>query len=151
MTTATGHSGTVHFDGQLVTIAREGRLAKLAMGSGDKRIPLRSISAVQLKPAGALTNGFIAFTISGGHERNERRGGRTMAAASDENSVIFTKKQEPEFVALRAEIEAAMVAPAGVAAPDLADQLAKLAALRDQGVLTDAEFAAKKAELLSRM
>ena len=33
-------------------------------------------------------------------------------------------------------------------APDLADQLTKLAALRDQGILTDDEFAAQKAKLL---
>jgi hypothetical protein len=36
-----------------------------------------------------------------------------------------------------------------VAAPDLADQLQKLAGLRDQGILTDDEFAAQKAKLLA--
>lgn len=35
--------------------------------------------------------------------------------------------------------------------PDVLEQLAKLAALRDAGVVTEDEFAAKKAELLSRM
>jgi len=35
--------------------------------------------------------------------------------------------------------------------PDVAEQLVKLASLRDTGVLTEEEFAAKKAELLSRM
>jgi hypothetical protein len=34
---------------------------------------------------------------------------------------------------------------------DVADQLHKLASLRDAGILTDEEFAAKKAELLSRL
>ena len=37
------------------------------------------------------------------------------------------------------------------AAPDLAGQLQQLAGLRDAGVLTDAEFDAKKAEILARM
>lgn len=37
------------------------------------------------------------------------------------------------------------------AAPDVADQLAKLGQLRDAGVLTEEEFSSKKAELLSRM
>jgi hypothetical protein len=32
----------------------------------------------------------------------------------------------------------------------VADELAKLAALRDRGILTDAEFAAQKAKLLAR-
>ena len=41
----------------------------------------------------------------------------------------------------------ATAAPA--AAPDLADQIAKLKVLKDQGVLTDAEFQKAKAKLLS--
>jgi uncharacterized RDD family membrane protein YckC len=40
---------------------------------------------------------------------------------------------------------------AGGSGADVANQLEKLAALHDAGVLTDEEFAAKKAELLSRM
>jgi hypothetical protein len=39
--------------------------------------------------------------------------------------------------------------PAGE--PDVVEQIAKLALLRDQGVLTEAEFAAKKSELLARI
>ncbi len=38
---------------------------------------------------------------------------------------------------------------APAAAPDLADQIAKLKALKDQGVLTEAEFERAKAKLLS--
>jgi hypothetical protein len=35
--------------------------------------------------------------------------------------------------------------------PDIADQITKLAALRDQGHITPEEYEAKKAELLERM
>jgi len=42
-------------------------------------------------------------------------------------------------------------APVAPAAPDVADQISKLAALRDQGHITPAEYEAKKAELLDRM
>lgn len=42
-------------------------------------------------------------------------------------------------------------APATAATPDVADQIAKLATLRDQGALTSEEFEAKKTELLDRM
>jgi len=38
-----------------------------------------------------------------------------------------------------------------VATPDVADQISKLAMLRDQGAITTEEFEAKKAELLDRM
>ncbi|MBX4171218.1 SHOCT domain-containing protein [Rhodococcus sp. DMU2021] len=37
------------------------------------------------------------------------------------------------------------------AVPDIADQIKKLAELRDLGVVTEAEFEAKKADLLARM
>ena len=44
----------------------------------------------------------------------------------------------------------APAAPApAAAAPDLVSQLKELAALKEQGVLTDAEFAAQKARLLA--
>jgi hypothetical protein len=38
--------------------------------------------------------------------------------------------------------------PSAEPQPDLADQLRKLADLRDAGILTDEEFAAQKAKLL---
>ena len=39
-------------------------------------------------------------------------------------------------------------APAAAAQPDYTDELAQLAKLHEQGVLTDEEFAAKKKEIL---
>jgi Short C-terminal domain len=39
-------------------------------------------------------------------------------------------------------------APAPAAAPDPIEQLTRLAALKDQGILTDAEFQAQKAKIL---
>ena len=46
---------------------------------------------------------------------------------------------------------AARPVAAAPAAPDVADQIAKLAALRDSGAITPAEFDEKKTELLDRM
>lgn len=46
---------------------------------------------------------------------------------------------------------AKLAGAAPAAQPDVIEQIAKLAALRDQGALTDDEFAAKKAELLGRI
>lgn len=148
MIEAAGQGGQMRFDGQYVTITREGFLARATHGRGDKKIPLTAISAVQWKPAG-LTNGFIQLSI-GGADRQAAKGGRTMNAAKDENSVVFTKKQQPQFEALRAALEQAIAsqhAPAAPA-PSVADELAKLAELHQQGVLSDQEFAAQKARLL---
>lgn len=153
MITAKGHSGTVAFDGQFVIITREGLLARMNFGKGEKRIALRSITAVQVKEAGTLTNGFIQFTISGGSESTAKKGSRTVAAANDENSVVFTKAQAPAFVEIRDAINAAIAAPSAPAqaAPDLPAHLQQLAVLRDQGILTEDEFQAKKADILGRI
>ena len=66
---------------------------------------------------------------------------------------MFTKKQMPEFERLRAAIDEAIVgqhAPqaAGSSEGSITDELTKLAALRDQGVITDADFEAGKAKVL---
>lgn len=155
MIKAAGQGGQIAFDGQYVTITREGFLGRATHGRGEKKLHISSISAVQWKPPGALTNGFIQMSI-GGADRQAAKGHRTMDASKDENSVIFTKKQMPEFEKLRAALDAAIAgqhapqAPASAAPVSLADELTKLAALRDQGILSPAEFEAQKARLLAQ-
>lgn len=154
--TAKGHTGTIEFDGAFVTISRHG-LARLTVGKGDKRIPVHSITAVQVKPAGAMVNGYISFTLAGAVEARSRFGKATTDAAADENSVVFTRKQGQDFAAIRDVIEQAITAAhAPATAPrseglDMVEQLQRLAELRDSGVLTEDEFASKKTELLDRM
>ena len=155
-TEAKGRNGTVVFDGNFVTIMRKGVMARATVGKGEKRIPLASISAVQLKPAGAVVNGFIQFTMPGGNERRSSFGKQTQNAAGDENSVMFTKAQMLAFLALRDEIEQAIISRSTPQSPvpapaNVPEQIQQLASLRDQGILNDAEFEAKKADLLSRM
>ncbi len=77
---------------------------------------------------------------------------------------IATAAPTPPAMPLPPPSGATTVAPAGVIGklaylagastseqPDAMEQIAKLATLRDQGVLTEDEFAAKKAELLRRI
>jgi hypothetical protein len=148
-----GHTGQIQFDGDYVTITRKGFNARLSVGKGEKRIHISQISGVQWKPAGLLVNGFLQLTIPGGNERRSAFGSQTKSAAQDENSVIFTKKQMPEFEKLRAAIDAAIAAHHSPQAPgqssgSTADELAKLGALRDQGLLSPEEFEQQKAKLL---
>jgi hypothetical protein len=147
-----GHTGQVSFDGFFVTIHRKGFRARAVVGKGEKRIPLPSIAAVQWKPAGGMVNGFIQFTVPGGNERRSSFGSQTTDAAKDENSVVFTKKQMPDFEKLRAAVEQAMssAATGAPSAPqqDSASDIGKLATLHAAGALTDAEFTAAKAKLL---
>lgn len=98
---ASGHNGQMHFDGAFVRITRSGTLARMSHGQGEKVVPLASVGTVQLKPAGMLSNGFIQLGVLGGREVASQKGKRTVAAAADENSVIFTRKQQPAFEALR--------------------------------------------------
>lgn len=51
----------------------------------------------------------------------------------------------------RVVVEQAAPAAPATAAPDIAAQLQQLASLRDAGILTEEEFGAKKAELLTRL
>lgn len=99
--TAHGRNGQVEFDGKTVTIKRDGNLARMSHGRGDKMLAVRQIAAVQLKPVSMLTAGYIQFTVPGETSNHKQKGGRTFDAAKDENSVIFLKKQEPDFVRLR--------------------------------------------------
>lgn len=133
-----------------MTITRTGFIARTTVGKGEKRIPVASITAIQWKPVGAMVNGFIQFTIGGGNEAQSQFGHQTMSAVKDENSVVFLKKQMPAFQALREQIEG-VIAQRGRPASMMAavasgplDQLKQLSELRDAGILTEEEFAAKK-------
>jgi hypothetical protein len=147
---AKGHNGQVTVSGDWLTIERKG-LGRIAHSKGDRRIPLGSITAVQMRPAGIFANGFLKFTVPGSAEL---RGGLN-AATKDENAVIFTKKHQAEFDAVRTRVEGYIARkhnPQPVAAgPDITDQLRKLGELRDAGVVTNTEFESKKAELLGRL
>lgn len=144
MLTAKNMNATVTFDGRAVTIKRS-----VLAGNAEKVIPVGSITAVQWKRPG-LTNGYIEFTVAGGRESHKRG-----ADHGNENQVLLRMGgPTKDFEAIRDAVRE-VIAQGGAAsappAPDVADQLQKLAALRDQGVLSDVEFDAKKAELLSRM
>jgi hypothetical protein len=152
-----GHNGTIVFSTDFVTIKRTGFIARGTLGKGEKRIPVASINAIQWKPAGAMFNGYIQFTIGGGNEVRSQFGHQTKSAVKDENSVVFMKKQMPAFQALREQIEGVIAQrgrPASVAAAvarDPLDQLKQLSELRDAGIVTEEEFAAKKVSILAQM
>jgi uncharacterized protein DUF2510/uncharacterized protein DUF4429 len=112
MISARGHNGTVHFDGQFVSIERTGFVARSTVGRSEKRIPLRSIQAVQWKPPGSMIHGYIEFTIAGGREFQARRSLLINEAAGNENAVVVRKSQAPAFEALRNAVEAALAGSA---------------------------------------
>ena len=140
---AKGTNGVVAIDGDWLTIDRK--------GVGDRRIPLASITAVEVQQARMFTNGFIRFTVPGSPEF---RGG-VQSAMRDENAVTFRWGQAKGFNMIRAAVEQSISAhagaPSGAGEPDIPEQIKKLDELRDQKLITDEEFEAKKAELLDRL
>ena len=147
---AKGKNGQVEIVGDRVRISRKGALGFMTQGfKGEKEIAITDVSSIQFKTAGWATRGYIQFAFTGGTEN--KRG--LLSAASDENTVMFNKKQQPEFENVKQEIEtlrSSLRSGAGAtAAPSAADELKKFADLKDQGIITESEFEAKKADLLS--
>ncbi|WCM29210.1 DUF4429 domain-containing protein [Sphingomonas sp. QA11] len=134
-----------------LVIRRKGIVSLLNHGlKGEKRIPYASITSIQFKEPG-LTTGYIQFGVAGGVEG---RGG-VMNAVKDENSVVFVKKVLADFRELRDEVEKRSAVARGSGARggrestgSIADELNKLADLRDRGILSGAEFDKQKAVLL---
>lgn len=102
---ATGANGQVVFDGQFVIITRSGFIARATVGKGEKRIAVRSITAVQWKAPTIAVNGYISFNFGGTSDVRARFGSQTFDVASDENSVIVRKSQAADFLQLKAAVE----------------------------------------------
>jgi hypothetical protein len=57
---------------------------------GDKEIPISNISAINFKRAGDIVGGFIRFSSPGA--------GEIKNVNADENAIVFTKKQQDDFL-----------------------------------------------------
>ena len=162
---AFGQTGGTHmyYDGMVLVLHRKGFLERLNVGKGEKRIPARSITSMQLKPAGALVSGFMQIGLGGANELRSTFGRQSIDAVKDENSMMFTPREQPQFERLRDRIQADLgvqQAPqppvqspqaALERGPDIIDSIRRLGELRDAGIVTSEEFEAKKAELLRRL
>ncbi|WP_315527213.1 DUF4429 domain-containing protein [Carnobacterium maltaromaticum] len=138
-------------DNNSITITRKGMLNAINQGfKGEKTIPLKSITAVQLKKPG-VTSGYIQFSLLGG---NENRGG-VFAATSDENTVMFTKKNYSDMQELKAIIEKHIFSENesnsnknNYSEKSAVEQVKDMKELLDIGIITDEEFTKKRNELL---
>ncbi|MDD1016876.1 DUF4429 domain-containing protein [Pseudomonas rubra] len=141
-----GHGGSIELSGASITIKRKGVLAFMTQGlKGDKEIPISLLTAIQFKAAGIFTNGYIQFSFQGG---SEAKGG-AIQAASDENTVLFTKDQQPAFDILREKLQSRIGKPVpSNGQGSYLDDLERLAALRSSGALTEDEFQIKKRQIL---
>ncbi|MEQ1738193.1 MAG: SHOCT domain-containing protein [Rhodoglobus sp.] len=149
---AQGANGDLDFDGAMVTITPLDGRGNLV--DGGKSYPLSSIGALDYQAPTGLRVGTVQFSVLGDLSIRRR----------DMNTISFTKKQRSEIDVVVEAIRAALAAQAGgsVSSPpsgatastvgaDILGQIEMVAALHSNGVLTDEEFAAKKASLLERL
>lgn len=133
-----------------VIIERGGVLGFLTQGlAGAKTIPMDSIMSVQFKEGNMLTNGFIQFGIMGG---KEARGG-VFDAAQDENTVMIKEATNDNAREIKDYIEGIILnrsrnKGAVVQQVSPAEELKKFKELLDIGVISQAEFDAKKKQIL---
>ena len=125
----------------------KGFMNLMTQGSkGEKSIPIKSITAIQIKPP-RLTTGYIQFAYSGA---SESKGG-IMDAIKDENTITFSSKKEleqaKELKALIESLQNKDSQPETSNTSD-ADELIKFKELLDAGVITEEEFEAKKKQIL---
>ncbi|WP_030249128.1 DUF4429 domain-containing protein [Streptomyces violens] len=166
------YDGKASFDGSSVAFRWFWTGASSAKWkSGDQSFPVDGLSGVVWRspengssaptPPGAWHNGYLRLLAHGAEE--ESRDG----AEQDPASVIFGLGYGPVHESLpfaAAVLQAVRSAgPAPAPAPqcrplephrgpaDIADRIRQLGELHDAGLLTDAEFSAKKAELLAEL
>lgn len=155
-TTLSGKNGELSFDGTTVQITK-----KRLFGGGTQQFPVSSLQAVNFKGGTKLTIGYIQFVTSGQSAMPAPRLSDTAANKEfyrEPNVVSFGGRSTADFEAIRDEVQAAMhAARSAAAAPatapsagGVADELKKLAELRDSGVLSAEEFDAEKSRLLGR-
>jgi hypothetical protein len=108
--------------------------------AGSEIVPVKAITSVNTKRDG-FVNTIVHVTVPG--NKFGFRVGHDLAKKVEALLTQLMLGIHPSQAALAptAQIPAARV-------PDLADQLSKLARLRDQGILTQDEFNAKKTQLL---
>ena len=100
---ASGVNGTLEVVPDRIIIRRKRAwMALLGQGlRGRKEIAIDRVAGTRFKDATAFLNGYIQFSLIGDTEA--RRG--AFDAAQDENSVMFTIKQQPGFEKARELIE----------------------------------------------
>lgn len=109
LVTAPGKNGRVTFDGHTVKITREGLRGRVGHGRGEKVIPLAQVAGVQLVPwTWAKGWGYLSLTVPGSLESHSSHGQGVKDAFKDENSVVFSRKQEEQFRVLRDAILAVL-------------------------------------------
>lgn len=129
-----------------VIVKKKGALISLLNNKfmGDKSFYISDISAIDHRPATMLANGYIRILTPG----NTDSGNGVNDAIYDENAIVFKRDKNEVAQKIVATIERLRHQPTSSAVHSPADELRKYKALADDGVITQAEFEAKKKQIL---
>jgi hypothetical protein len=140
--------GALHTDSQQVPVSGvvdvdvRQSLTQKARGVFTVLVHIQRAGGIEVVPMDDIPDGRAAQRII-----NETAHQARLAIQRNQNTMRY-EGQPPQFAAAPSAVTGD---PAASAAPDPMDQLRKLGELRDAGVLTEEEFAAKKADILSRL
>jgi len=115
--------------------------------SGTEMIPVQSMTSVTTARDGIINSKVSVITAGNTVDFRVSHAEAKIVKDTLTRLMLGTHPMQGASVAPQAP----HVAPQPAAAPDITVQLQQLAALRDSGILTEEEFAAKKAELLARL
>jgi putative oligomerization/nucleic acid binding protein/zinc ribbon protein len=149
--TLQGNQGkTLTVSGDTIRIEKAGFLT----GKRHKTILIRNVTSVEVKKPGGFV-GFIQFSIAGGKARDSSYTltGGAFDAVQDENSLIFNGAEKYDIaLKIKAYVESwsAPIVPDSPRAlsASAADEIKKLKALVDDGIVTPEEFEQRKKQLL---
>ena len=153
---AVGKDGaSLRLSGDILSIHRSKNKLMSGHMRGTKEIRVSQISAVQFRAAKGMQFGYIQISFLGGAETKRRS---INAVKTDENAVTFTRRTQPQFAKLKRALDEMMAnyragAVNGLPASqprqmDKVTKLRELATLRDDGVVTEDEYAKLKAEVI---
>lgn len=154
---AKGINGQVTLLEDRVRIERKGALSFVSFGfRGTKEILISEISSIEYRNAGSVLSGYILFLYRGGRDVKSSAFGND-SITNNENAVMFVMGAQASFDTLRGMLDEKMedrrrpqqVLVQSDQSP--LDELKKLAALQDSGVITEAEFEREKARLLAKL
>jgi hypothetical protein len=145
------HNGSLMIFKNKVRISRSGCLAFFTQGAkGDKDIPIKSITAIQLKEPGYSTNGYIQFNLSGGDTST----GGVFDATKDENTVMLRGSsqysQAKEAKSIIEKFIHEYVEDSNSSSQSMSDteKIEKYYELYESGAITESEYKEKKEDIL---
>lgn len=142
----------LELSGDNIIIRRRGVAHAMAAGlTGERMIPISTLTAIQLKLGVWWSPGFILFSYAG----SKPFMGGIIEATQDPDAFLFKKEQNDEVLAFKAMVEKLLrdskqqASSAPNTSGTLTEEIRKLAELKQQGVLSEEEFEAAKKKLLT--